>query len=193
MPLCLASKLVGRARDGGGRVTSPLAMRVHPTPQKRDIAVQSCAAATATAGAGEKKLRCLPHIVSKMPELPFVTDADISRTTPRRSAAKGLQASERLLNSLQPRELIAIEEALQNGQTNLRDKQMDHWRMHRRNGKMLEDEHKLLAFRMHQQDVELSGGMRELEIGYHHDREFTSQMPFTFRVQPSHPNLQENE
>nr|CAB3465203.1 unnamed protein product [Digitaria exilis] len=27
------------------------------------------------------------------------------------------------LNSLQPRELIAIEEALQNGQTNLREKQ----------------------------------------------------------------------
>uniref|UniRef100_A0A0A9FU75 Zmm29 n=1 Tax=Arundo donax TaxID=35708 RepID=A0A0A9FU75_ARUDO len=37
------------------------------------------------------------------------------------------------LNSLQPRELIAIEEALQIGQTNLRDKQMEHWRMHRRN------------------------------------------------------------
>ncbi|KAF8765590.1 hypothetical protein HU200_008079 [Digitaria exilis] len=103
------------------------------------------------------------------------------------------------LNSLQPRELIAIEEALQNGQTNLREKQMDHWRMHKRNGKMLEDEHKLLSFRVayqHQQDVELSGGMRELEIGYHqveHDRDFTSQMPFTFRVQPSHPNLQEDE
>ncbi|RLN03248.1 MADS-box transcription factor 4-like [Panicum miliaceum] len=65
-----------------------------------------------------------------------------------------------------------------------------------RAGKMLEDEHKLLSFRMHQQDVELSGGMRELEIGYHqvqHDRDFTSQMPFTFRVQPSHPNLQEDE
>ncbi|TVU19440.1 hypothetical protein EJB05_35590, partial [Eragrostis curvula] len=120
------------------------------------------------------------------------------------------------LNSLQPRELIAIEEALQNGQTNLREKQMDHWRLHKRNvralnlvlvlcsyiiadgGKMLEDEHKLLTLRAHQQDVELSGGMRDLDIGYqyhqvHHDRDFTSQMPFTFRVQPSHPNLQEDE
>ncbi|KAL6620274.1 hypothetical protein ACP70R_035413 [Stipagrostis hirtigluma subsp. patula] len=100
------------------------------------------------------------------------------------------------LNSLQPRELIAIEEALQNGQTNLRDKQMEHWRMYRRNGKMLEDEHNLLALRVHQQDVELSGSIRELDIGYHqvhHDRDFTSQMPFTFRVQPSHPNLQEDE
>ncbi|CAN6333018.1 unnamed protein product [Urochloa humidicola] len=105
------------------------------------------------------------------------------------------------LNSLQPRELIAIEEALQNGQTNLRDKQMEHWRMHKRTGKMLEDEHNQLSLRMayqHQQDVELSGGMRELDIGYHQhqveqDRDFTSQMPFTFRVQPSHPNLQEDE
>ncbi|XP_066366338.1 MADS-box transcription factor 4-like isoform X2 [Miscanthus floridulus] len=100
------------------------------------------------------------------------------------------------LNSLQPRELIAIEEGLQNGQTNMRDKQMDHWRMRKRNGKMLEDELRMLCFRMHQQAVDLSGGMRELEIGYHqvqHDRDFTSQMPFTFRVQPNHPNLHEDE
>ena len=47
----------------------------------------------------------------------------------------------------------------------------------------------------HQQDVEISGGMRNL-MGYHqvqHDRDFTSQMPFTFRVQPSYPILQEDE
>nr|AMO12832.1 PISTILLATA-like MADS-box transcription factor PI-1 [Lithachne humilis] len=97
------------------------------------------------------------------------------------------------LNSLQPRELIAIEDALQNGQTNLRDKQMDHWRMHRRNEKLLEEEHRLLAFRLHQQDAELSSGMSDLELGYHHGRDFASQMPFTFRVQPSHPNLQEDK
>ncbi|CAM0955430.1 unnamed protein product [Alopecurus aequalis] len=97
------------------------------------------------------------------------------------------------VNSLQPKELIAIEEALQNGQTNLREKMMDHWKMHRRNEKMLEEEHKLLVLRMHQQEVELSGGMREMELGYHQSRDFTAQMPFTFRVQPSHPNLQEDK
>ncbi|XP_052156084.1 MADS-box transcription factor 4 isoform X2 [Oryza glaberrima] len=97
------------------------------------------------------------------------------------------------LNSLQPKELIAIEEALNNGQANLRDKMMDHWRMHKRNEKMLEDEHKMLAFR-HQQEVELRGGIRELELGYHHDdRDFAASMPFTFRVQPSHPNLQQEK
>ncbi|XP_047094097.1 MADS-box transcription factor 4-like isoform X1 [Lolium rigidum] len=52
------------------------------------------------------------------------------------------------INSLQPKELIAIEEALQNGQTNLREKMMDHWKMHRRTEKMLEEEHKLLVLRM---------------------------------------------
>uniref|UniRef100_A0A8R7V894 Uncharacterized protein n=2 Tax=Triticum urartu TaxID=4572 RepID=A0A8R7V894_TRIUA len=58
--------------------------------------------------------------------------------------------------------------------------------------KMLEEEHKLLALRMHQQD-DLSSGMREMELGYHQGRDFTSQMPFTFRLQPSHPNLQEDK
>nr|AMO12844.1 PISTILLATA-like MADS-box protein [Ecdeiocolea monostachya] len=97
------------------------------------------------------------------------------------------------LTPLQPRELIPIEEALQNGLTNLRDKQMDYWRMLRRNGKMLEEENKMLAFRLHQQEVALSGSMRDLELGYHPDREFAVQMPMTFRVQPNHPNLQENK
>jgi hypothetical protein len=46
----------------------------------------------------------------------------------------------------------------------------------------------------HQQEVELSGGIRELELGYHHDdRDFAASMPFTFRVQPSHPNLQQEK
>ncbi|AQK93684.1 MADS29 [Zea mays] len=75
-------------------------------------------------------------------------------------------------------------------------KENDNMQIQLRPGKMLEDEHKILTFRMHQQAVDLSGGMRELETGYHqvqHDRDFISQMPFTFRVQPNHPNLQEDE
>nr|ABG90943.1 PI2 [Streptochaeta angustifolia] len=100
------------------------------------------------------------------------------------------------LNSRQPKELIMIEEALENGLTNLRDKQMEHWKMLARNGKLLEEENKLLAFRLvtshHQQDVALSGSMRGLELGYNPDRDFAPQMPITFRVQPSHPNLQQN-
>ncbi|PUZ53645.1 hypothetical protein GQ55_5G067700 [Panicum hallii var. hallii] len=96
------------------------------------------------------------------------------------------------LNSLQPKELIMIEEALDNGLTNLNEKLMEHWELRVRNNKMLEDENKLLAFKLHQQDIALSGSMRDLELGYHPDRDFAAQMPITFRVQPSHPNLQEN-
>lgn len=44
----------------------------------------------------------------------------------------------------------------------------------------------------HQHDIALSGSMRDLELGYHPDRDFAAQMPITFRVQPSHPNLQED-
>nr|AMO12839.1 PISTILLATA-like MADS-box protein [Elegia elephantina] len=98
------------------------------------------------------------------------------------------------IGQLPPKELIAIEEVLQNGLTTLRDKQMDFWRMLKRNGKMMEEENKMLAFRLHQQDVAMTVGMRDLELGYHqNDREFHQQMPMTFRVQPNHPNLQENK
>ncbi|ONM35875.1 MADS-box transcription factor 2 [Zea mays] len=112
------------------------------------------------------------------------------------------------LNSLQPKDLIMIEEALDNGLTNLNEKlvtnppsqsismrltlQMEHWERRVTNTKMMEDENKLLAFKLHQQDIALSGSMRELELGYHPDRDLAAQMPITFRVQPSHPNLQEN-
>uniref|UniRef100_A0A0A9DUM8 Zmm16 n=1 Tax=Arundo donax TaxID=35708 RepID=A0A0A9DUM8_ARUDO len=96
------------------------------------------------------------------------------------------------LNSLQPKELIMIEEALDNGLTNIHEKLMEHWERHMRTNEVLENENKLLAFKLHQQDVALSGSMRDLELGYHPDRDFAAQMPITFRVQPSHPNLQEN-
>ncbi|KAK1668775.1 hypothetical protein QYE76_056968 [Lolium multiflorum] len=96
------------------------------------------------------------------------------------------------LNSLQPKELIMIEEALDNGLTSLHEKQMEHYDRLMKTGKMLEDENKLLAFKLHQQDIALNGNMRELELGYNPDRDFAAQMPITFRVQPSHPNLQEN-
>ncbi|PNT73322.1 hypothetical protein BRADI_2g57000v3 [Brachypodium distachyon] len=94
------------------------------------------------------------------------------------------------LNSLQPKELIMIEEALDNGLTNVHEKQMEHWDRLIKSGKMLEDENKLLAFKLH--DIALSGSLRDLELGYHTERDFAAQMPITFRVQPSHPNLQEN-
>nr|CAD1819769.1 unnamed protein product [Ananas comosus var. bracteatus] len=63
------------------------AMRVHPAPKKRNITIRYDAnailAAAAAAGVGggggrQKKLRRLPHIFSKVLELPFGADAEVS-------------------------------------------------------------------------------------------------------------------
>ncbi|KAL5214793.1 hypothetical protein ABZP36_003945, partial [Zizania latifolia] len=52
------------------------------------------------------------------------------------------------INSLQPKELIMIEEALDNGLMNVHEKLMDDWEWLARNDKMLEEENKLLAFKL---------------------------------------------
>ncbi|RWW43672.1 hypothetical protein BHE74_00050665 [Ensete ventricosum] len=73
------------------------------------------------------------------------------------------------LNSLYPKELIPIEEALQIGLASVRDKQ-------------------------HHQQLAMEGNVRELELGYQQrDSEFAPQMTMAFRVQPIQPNLQENK
>ncbi|XP_042409051.1 MADS-box transcription factor 4-like [Zingiber officinale] len=50
------------------------------------------------------------------------------------------------LNSLNPKELIPIEEALQIGLTSAREKQMEIWKMHKKNEKFLEEENKQLTY-----------------------------------------------
>nr|ADW76860.1 PI/GLO [Cymbidium faberi]AFH66786.1 PI-like MADS-box 2 protein [Cymbidium ensifolium]AUO28996.1 PISTILLATA-like protein [Cymbidium sinense]QEO60647.1 PISTILLATA-like protein [Cymbidium faberi] len=98
------------------------------------------------------------------------------------------------LNSLNPKELIPIEETLQNGLTSVRNKQMDFLKMLKKNERMLEEENKRLTYLLHHQQLAMEGSMRELDIGYHQkDREYAAQMPMTFRVQPIQPNLQGNK
>uniref|UniRef100_K9LYY1 GLO-like protein 1 n=1 Tax=Iris fulva TaxID=92176 RepID=K9LYY1_9ASPA len=98
------------------------------------------------------------------------------------------------LNSLNPKELIPIEEALQNGLTSVQDKQMDYLRMLKKNERLLEEENKRLTYILHHQQLAMEGNMREFDMGYQQkDREFASQMPMAFRVQPIQPNLQENK
>ncbi|KAL7263151.1 hypothetical protein ACSBR1_001346 [Camellia fascicularis] len=85
------------------------------------------------------------------------------------------------ITSLHHKELMAIEEALENGLGSVREKQK----------KMLEEENKHLNFMLHQQEMNMESS-REMENGYHQRvRDFQSQMPFAFRVQPIQPNLQE--
>ncbi|XP_073006090.1 uncharacterized protein [Typha latifolia] len=51
-------------------------MRVHPAPKKRNGAIRY--AAGVGTGGRQKKLRRLPHIFSKVLELPFGADADVT-------------------------------------------------------------------------------------------------------------------
>ncbi|KAG6513202.1 hypothetical protein ZIOFF_023514 [Zingiber officinale] len=103
------------------------------------------------------------------------------------------------LNSLYPKELIPIEEALQIGLTSVREKQMEIWKMHKKNEKFLEEENKQLTYMLvnilsvdHHHQLTMDGSVRELELGYK-DREFAPQMTMAFRVQPIQPNLHESK
>ncbi|KAA8546451.1 hypothetical protein F0562_002810 [Nyssa sinensis] len=96
------------------------------------------------------------------------------------------------ITSLHYKELMAIEEALENGLAGVRNKQMEIHDMKTKNDKMLEEENKHLKYILHQQEMALNGNLRDLENGYHQKvRDFQPQMPFAFRVQPIQPNLQE--
>ncbi|XP_074581174.1 MADS-box transcription factor 2 [Curcuma longa] len=97
------------------------------------------------------------------------------------------------LNSLYPKELIPIEEALQIGLTSVREKQMEIWKMHKKNEKLLEEENKQLTYMLHHQQLAMDGSVQGLELGYK-DREFVApQMTMAFRVQPIQPNLHESK
>ncbi|KAI8002195.1 Agamous-like MADS-box protein MADS9 [Camellia lanceoleosa] len=94
------------------------------------------------------------------------------------------------ITSLQPRDLMAIENALETGLESVRYKQSEIHRMMKKNGKMLEEDNKQLNLILHQQEMEK--GSREFENGYHRQvNDYQPQMPFTFRVQPIQPNLHE--
>ncbi|XP_008783315.1 agamous-like MADS-box protein MADS9 [Phoenix dactylifera] len=97
------------------------------------------------------------------------------------------------LNSLHPKELIPIEDALQNGLIGVRDKQMEYLKKLKKNERLLEEENKHLTYLLRHQELAMDANVRELELGYPpKDRDFASQMPLAFHVQPIQPNLQEN-
>ncbi|KAG8633191.1 agamous-like MADS-box protein MADS9 [Manihot esculenta] len=97
------------------------------------------------------------------------------------------------ISSLQHKELMAIEEALDHGLASVRHKQMEYYKMKKRNDKLLEDENKELRFVLQQHEMDMEEHMREMENPYHQQRmrDFNYQMPFAFRVQPIQPNLQD--
>nr|AOC50679.1 PISTILLATA [Bocconia frutescens] len=114
------------------------------------------------------------------------------------------------LTSLQPKELIPIEKALEDGYDSVRAKQE----------RLLEEEQKRLTYNCHQQQIEIDGVMMRhiVQNGgcgggginnnnhkgaaaggrddyppsnnhHHHGHHHNHQMPFAFRVQPIQPNL----
>ncbi|CAK7346919.1 unnamed protein product [Dovyalis caffra] len=107
------------------------------------------------------------------------------------------------ISSLHHKELMAIEEALDTGLAAVRKKQastilhcnknMEYHSMLEQSGKMLDDESKRLNFVLQQQEMAMEENAMEMENAYHQQRvrDYNSQVPFAFRVQPIQPNLQE--
>ncbi|KAJ0087006.1 hypothetical protein Patl1_08268 [Pistacia atlantica] len=107
------------------------------------------------------------------------------------------------ITSLNHKELMAIEDALENGHSGIREKKNEKIEGMRKNinldsfllnfqGKMLEEEHRYLNFILGQQELAkqqremtIESNVREIDTDH-----CTSQMPFAFRVQPIQPNLQ---
>ncbi|KAK9167377.1 hypothetical protein Scep_002568 [Stephania cephalantha] len=123
------------------------------------------------------------------------------------------------ITSLHHKELMPIEEALQNGlasyivynaykkvvpkeivRANAANKQTTHAHYRHENyvERLLEEENKRLSYILHQQQLEMDGNVREMENGsaYNHDkgREYpSSHIPFGFRLQPMQPNLHDDK
>nr|ABQ85947.1 MADS-box transcription factor PI-like 2 [Trochodendron aralioides] len=101
---------------------------------------------------------------------------------------------EDIFNMHSHKELISIEEALENGLANVRYKTMEYVEKRRKNERKLEEENKQLTYYLHQQQMAMDGSVREMENEYHEkERGYPPQMPFTFRVLPMQPNLQERK
>ncbi|KAL5559685.1 hypothetical protein UlMin_035896 [Ulmus minor] len=76
------------------------------------------------------------------------------------------------INSLNIRELMTLEDGLQNGLDKIRDKQSEYVNTLRQTEEFLDEENKRLTYELQQ-------------------REYNRQMSLAFRVQPMQPNLQE--
>ncbi|KAL3504285.1 hypothetical protein ACH5RR_034126 [Cinchona calisaya] len=99
------------------------------------------------------------------------------------------------ISSLNHKELMVLEDALENGLMSLHDKQSEIIKMMRKNGQMLEEENKQLQYICHQQEMASMkagvGDPQSDDVYVQRVRDYQSQMPFAFRVQPMQPNLHE--
>ncbi|KAL5701809.1 hypothetical protein ACHQM5_027107 [Ranunculus cassubicifolius] len=89
------------------------------------------------------------------------------------------------INSLTARELHPIELALDNGITKIREMQQ----------RMMEEENRLLILKLGQQEQQMNGNANARDLKHviqQKEEEYPYQMPFSYRVQPTQPNLQDN-
>ncbi|GAB2210366.1 hypothetical protein Droror1_Dr00015632 [Drosera rotundifolia] len=100
------------------------------------------------------------------------------------------------INSLHYPELMNLEEGLENGLVSVRHKQMEIYKMHKKNHKMLEEEHQRLTY-MDIMDGNMRSGSQMEQIeghGYPYPQErsdYQHQLPFMFHMEPLQLNLQE--
>ncbi|KAK9945901.1 hypothetical protein M0R45_011391 [Rubus argutus] len=94
------------------------------------------------------------------------------------------------ITSLNHMDLMALEEALENGLASIRDKQSRFMDALRENDRALEEENKRLAYELHK-GRKTEENMRDMEDAYHQrlGNYNNTQIPFAFRVQPIQPNL----
>lgn len=100
------------------------------------------------------------------------------------------------ITNLNYKELMVLEEALENGVSSLKAKRMEFVPMMRKHNEMLEDENRGLQFKLRQMHLDPMDEHNVLENGdvYHQQQgvgDYEYQMPFAFRVQPMQPNLQD--
>nr|AQM56618.1 MADS box transcription factor PISTILLATA1 [Paeonia lactiflora]AQM56620.1 MADS box transcription factor PISTILLATA1 [Paeonia lactiflora]AQM56622.1 MADS box transcription factor PISTILLATA1 [Paeonia lactiflora]AQM56623.1 MADS box transcription factor PISTILLATA1 [Paeonia lactiflora]AQM56624.1 MADS box transcription factor PISTILLATA1 [Paeonia lactiflora] len=95
------------------------------------------------------------------------------------------------VTSLSIKELIALEETLENGLASIRDKQMELPKRLKKRIDKLEDENRQLTCIASQYEMDMEDNVREMGTGYHQRGGYNSQIPYAFRVQPIQPNLQD--
>ncbi|KAL0681390.1 hypothetical protein Bca4012_048237 [Brassica carinata] len=88
------------------------------------------------------------------------------------------------IQSLNLKNLMGIEHAIEHGLDKVRDHQMEFLMTKRRNEKMLVEENRQLSFQLQQQEMAIASNARGMMM-----RDQDGQ--FGYRVQPTQPNLQE--
>ncbi|XP_016492494.2 floral homeotic protein GLOBOSA-like isoform X2 [Nicotiana tabacum] len=91
------------------------------------------------------------------------------------------------------KELMMLEDALENGLTSIRNKQNEFLRMMRKKTQSMEEEQDQLNCQLRQLEIaSMNRNMGEIgEVFHQRENEYQTQIPFAFRVQPMQPNLQE--